>query len=51
MKEILESFPQVVEATASHVEERAVVLVNGELDEEAIRKAIEEEEYELISFE
>ena len=51
VKEILESFPQVVEATASHVEERAVVLVNGELDEEAIRKAIEEEEYELISFE
>lgn len=48
VKNALEKLPFVEEATANHEAGTAVVTLSGEPDEEAIRKAIAEEDYEYL---
>ena len=48
VKKALEKLDFVNEAEASHEKGTAVVRLCGKMDEEAVRKAIAEEDYELL---
>ena len=48
VKKALEKLDFIAEAEASHEKGTAVVTLCGEADEEAMRKAIEDEDYELL---
>ena len=51
VKKALEALPFVREAQASHEAGKAEVLLSGDADEEAIRKAIEDEDYTYLGIE
>ncbi len=45
VKKALEALPQVAEARVSHEAGTAVVVLNGEIGDEALKKAVEEQDY------
>ena len=49
IKKALEKLDFVREATADFEAGTAVITLSGEVDEDAVRKAVEEEDYEYIS--
>ncbi len=51
IKTALEALPFVETAEASHGEGTAVITLSGQLDENAIKKAVEEEDYEFLGIE
>ena len=51
VRQALETLPFIREASASHETGKAIITLTGETDEEAIRKAIEENDYEYIGME
>lgn len=48
VKKTLEALPQVEEAVVSHVEGTAVVTLKEEMDNEALKKVIEEQDYKVL---
>ena len=48
VKKALEELPEIDQATPSHEADEAVLQLNAEVSEEAIRKAVEEAGYELV---
>jgi Cu2+-exporting ATPase len=51
VKHALEALPFVSEASASHEAGLVRVVLSGEFDEEAAKKAIEDEDYEYLGME
>ena len=51
VKKALEALPFVAEATASHEAGTAVVVLSGEADEAAMKKAVEDKDYKVLGFE
>ena len=51
VKKALEALEQVSEAVVSHESGTAVVTLGGELSDEALTKAVEEQDYKVISIE
>ncbi len=51
IKTALEALPFVRTATASHQAGTAVITLSAPLDEAAVRKAVEDEDYEFIGIE
>ncbi|MCH5278430.1 MAG: heavy metal translocating P-type ATPase [Christensenellaceae bacterium] len=51
VKKALESLPGVEQAIVSHTEGTAVVTLNAEADEDAMKKAVEAEDYQVVSIE
>lgn len=49
VKKALESVPGVAEASANHESGIAVVLLNQEVPDELLQKAVEEQDYEVLS--
>ena len=49
VKKALEALPQVTEAAVSHEKGGAVVTLNAQLDNETLKKAVEEQDYKVIS--
>lgn len=45
VKKTLEKFPEIIEATANHEKDEAVIRVTGPIDEKAISEALEKEDY------
>jgi Cu2+-exporting ATPase len=48
VKKALEALPFVESAVTSHTAGTAVLTLKGELDEEAVRKAVEDKDYKYI---
>lgn len=48
VKKTLEALPQVEDAVVSHVEGTAVVTLKEEMDNEALKKVIEEQDYKVL---
>lgn len=48
VKKALEELPEIDQATPSHEADEAVLELNAEVSEEAVRKAVEEAGYELV---
>ena len=51
VKKCLEALPEVKEAVVSHKEGTAVVTLCGEISDEALKKAVEEQDYKVSSVE
>ncbi len=51
VKKCLEALPEVAEAAVSHEAGTAVLTLNGEISDEALTKAVEEQDYKVISVE
>ena len=51
VKKALEALPFVTEATASHEAGTAVVVLSGEADEAALKKAVEDKDYKVLGIE
>ncbi|MCR5234505.1 MAG: heavy metal translocating P-type ATPase [Lachnospiraceae bacterium] len=51
VKKALEALPFVESATASHEEGTAVLELNGEPDEQAVKKAVEDKDYKFLGME
>ncbi|MBR6399036.1 MAG: metal-transporting ATPase, partial [Lachnospiraceae bacterium] len=51
VKKALEALPFVEEATASHEAGTAVVVLSGEADEAAMKKAVEDKDYKVLGIE
>lgn len=51
VKKALEALPEVAEATVSHESGTAVVKLNTEISDEKLSKAVEEQDYKVISVE
>ena len=51
VKKVLEALPQVAEAIVSHEAGTAVVTLNAELANDVLKKAVEEQDYPVISIE
>ena len=49
VKKVLEALPEVSEAAVSHKEGTAVVTLNGEIADEELKKAVEAQDYQVIS--
>lgn len=49
VKKCLEALPQVTEAVVSHETGSAVVKLNGEIADETLQKAVEEQDYKVLS--
>ncbi len=49
VKEVLEAFPEIESAVVSHTEGTAIITYQGEVDTEKMKKAIEDEDYTVIS--
>ena len=47
VKKCLEALPQVEEAVADHKKGRAVVTLSGEIADEALKKAVEDQDYKV----
>ena len=47
VKKCLEALPQVEEAVADHKKGRAVVTLSGEISDEALKKAVEDQDYKV----
>ena len=48
VKKALEALPFVSEARPSHTDGTAVLVLDGEFEEEAVRKAVEEKDYRYV---
>lgn len=51
VKKCLEALPQVEEAVADHKKGRAVVTLSGEIADEALKKAVEDQDYKVTGIE
>lgn len=51
VKKCLEVLPQVEEAAADHKKGRAVVTLSGEISDEALKKAVEDQDYKVTGIE
>lgn len=51
VKKCLEALPQVEEAVADHKKGRAVVTLSGEISDEALKKAVEDQDYKVTGIE
>ena len=49
MKKTLEALEQVTEAVVSHENGTAVVTLSEDVDDETLKKAVEEQDYKVIS--
>lgn len=49
VKKCLEALPEVQEAIVSHAEGSAVVKLNSEISEEALKNTVEAQDYKVIS--
>ena len=49
VKKVLEALPQVDSAEVSHRAGTAVVTLNTEVSDETLKKAVEEEDYKVLS--
>ncbi|MDE5678978.1 MAG: HAD-IC family P-type ATPase, partial [Lachnospiraceae bacterium] len=49
VKKCLEALPEVTEAVVSHEAGSAVVKLNGEIADETLKKAVEEQDYKVVS--
>jgi len=51
VKKCLEALPEVITAIVSHENGTAVVTLNAELPDEALRKVVEDQDYKVLSVE
>ena len=51
VKKVLEALPQVDEAEVSHTAGTAVVTLNAELDDETLKKTVEDQDYKVVGIE
>ncbi len=51
VKKCLEALPQVEEAVADHKKGCAVVTLSGEISDEALKKAVEDQDYKVTGIE
>ena len=51
VKKVLEALPEVEEAIVSHEAGTAILKLNGEISNEALRKTIEEQDYKVLDIE
>ena len=51
VKKALEALPSVEKAEVSHETGTAVLSLSGEVDEETVRKAVEDKDYEFLGIE
>ena len=51
VQKCLEALPQVEKAVVSHEAGTAVVTLSGEIADEALKKAVEEQDYKVLSVE
>ena len=51
VKKVLEALPQVEEAVVSHEEGTAIVTLVEEVADDVLRKAVEDQDYKVISME
>ena len=51
VKKALEKLPFISEAKPSHTEGKAVITLSGDLDEEAVKTAIEDRDYSFVGIE
>lgn len=51
VKKVLEALPQVEEAVVSHEEGTAIVTLTEEVADDVLRKAVEDQDYKVISME
>ena len=51
VKKVLEAFPQVEEAVVSHEDGTAIVTLTEEVADDVLRKAVEDQDYKVISVE
>ena len=51
VKKVLEAFPQVEEAVVSHEDGTAIVTLTEEVADDVLRKAVEDQDYKVISME
>ena len=51
VKKCLEALPEVTEAVVSHTEGTAIVKLNAALDNEVLKKTVEDQDYKVISVE
>ena len=49
VKKILEALPEVTEAVVSHTEGTAVVKLNAEIADDVLKKAVEDQDYTVVS--
>lgn len=49
VKKCLEALPEVAEAAVSHETGSAEVTLNAEISDEALKKAVEEQDYKVLS--
>lgn len=49
VKKCLEELPEVTEAHVSHAEGSAVVKLNGQISDEALKNAVEAQDYKVVS--
>ena len=49
VKKVLEAFPEVTEAVVSHTEGTAVVKLNSEIADDVLKKAVEDQDYKVVS--
>ena len=49
VKKCLEALPEVSQAVVSHENGTAVVTFDGEISDEALKKAVEDQEYKVVS--
>ena len=51
VKKVLEALPQVDEAEVSHTAGTAVVTLNAEIDNETLKKTVEDQDYKVVGIE
>ena len=51
VKKALEALPQVDEAQVSHEKGTAVVTLNGEVSDDVLKKAVEDQDYKVTGIE
>lgn len=49
VKKCLEALPEVTEATVSHEAGTAVVTLNGEIADDVLKKAVEDQDYKVLA--
>ena len=49
VKKVLEALPEVAEAVVSHEEGTAVVTLAAEVSDDVLKKAVEDQDYKVIS--
>ena len=51
VKKVLEALPQVDEAEVSHTAGTAVVTLNAEIDNDTLKKTVEDQDYKVVGIE